>query len=740
MNVYYPFDASSNQVPRGVALGFFDGVHRGHQDLIKTLVYRSEQLGLTPAVFTFPNHPLETISPEGQFAGYLTTLEQRLKRLADAGVAETFLEPFTPDFAAMQPEAFLNQIIADKLNTRLIVVGKDYRFGHEGEGDLEYLKNWAQARQIEIIAVADVSLYGEKISSSRIRRLVASGDADLATSCLGQPFQLTGRVIEGKKLGRKLGFPTANINIAPDLVMPAFGVYATRTRFHDRIYESITNIGIRPTLQDDVPKPNVESFLLDATIDLYGQEITVEFLHRLRPEKSFDSLLELAEQVKLDLEETKIYHRTAEQGYELARIHDIPVRIIKTSRFAQATGVLTFRMRISRSDATRFSLLSRLLTASCRRYPSRSSLSAALDNFYGASLESEVSKDGDILSLHFAVNALMHWTQQTSPFAQALDLLFDLIQNPDLDAEGHFHEALFAAEREGLRMELLARENDKAKYALDHCMQQLCGDSNYGLRAAGDLITLETIQREDLILAYRQMIETLDFQVALAGDLSNDLLAWVLDRVEHFPRQKNINRPKLRPGAFNGALVEPSTVRESRQIEQARICLAFTGLQPYFSHHSIVDTVLNSMLGGDVHSLLFEIVREQMGLAYSVYSVNNRYLSTMLVIAGIAPDRVDEALSAILDQLELLKTGQFSPSLFERAKTLVDSHIRSIPDDLDSMLSHLLNGVTLGRTIAVSDSLSLLYHVTPEQIITRANQLQLKASFVLTAKEEQPVD
>jgi len=189
----------------------------------------------------------------------------------------------------------------------------------------------------------------------------------------------------------------------------------------------------------------------------------------------------------------------------------------------------------------------------------------------------------------------------------------------------------------------------------------------------------------------------------------------------------------LLPSAFRPQ--QPAERMETKKVEQARICLAFSGLQPYFSHHSIVDTLLNSMLGGDVHSLLFEVVREQLGLAYSVYSVNSRYLSTLLVIAGVAPDRVTEARQAIFAQLDHLARGQFSDQLLERSKTLVESHIRSIPDDLDSLLSNMMNGVSLGRMISVQDSLSLLESVDRQAVIERASQLKLAASFTLTAKE-----
>ena len=753
MNIFYPNDTLDSSLARGVALGFFDGVHRGHQDLIRTMVYQCQVKGLRPTVYTFPEHPLVTLSPEGQFAGYLSTLDQRLQRIADTGVAEVCLQPFSPEFAAMPAVEFLDDILGARLNAHLVVVGKDYRFGQGGEGDIHLLRSWGEQHQCEIIVVPEVRLHGDKVSSSRIRRLIAEGDTRLAESCLGFPFAMTGTVIEGKKLGRKLGFPTVNIAIDSDLAIPAYGVYATRTRVGNRTYESITNIGIRPTIQDESPKPNIESFLFDTSLDLYGQAITVEFLYRLRPEAVFESLLDLVAQVKEDLAQARAYHRSCEQGYEFANVRGIPVRIIRTTRFAQATAIITYRTRIDRRTASLLSLLSRILSASCQDYPSRSSLTAALDSLYGASIETEVSKDGDLFSLHIAVNGLMNWTDRSSPFAAALGVFFSLLIRPDLDADGLFQAVSFEAERSGLVMELLARENDKAKYAHDQCMKLLCGDQPFGLLAAGDLETLQGLTREDLTAAFHQL-KQLDCQVAIAGDLPDSLLESLLEHVAQLrPASPDgpgaTSRPartvssqaasfytptqSLLPAAFRPML--PAEKVESKKVEQARICLAFSGLQPYFSHHSIVDTLMNSMLGGDVHSLLFEVVREQLGLAYSVYSVNSRYLSTLLVIAGVAPDRVHEARQAMFAQIENLASGRFSDQLLERSKTLVESHIRSIPDDLDNLLSHLMNGVNLGRTISVQDSLSLLDRVDRQAVIERASQLKLSASFTLTAKE-----
>ncbi len=751
MNVFYPNDPIQSDLPRGVALGFFDGVHRGHQDLLRTMVYRSGQKQLVPAVFTFPEHPLLTLSPESPFAGYLSSLNQRLQRFADLGIEEACLQPFTPDFAAIPAEQFLDEILGRRLNAHLVVVGKDYRFGCEGTGDVRLLQEWGERHDCEIIIVPEVILHGRKISSSLIRRLVTEGVTWQAASCLGFPYTMTGTVLEGKKLGHKLGFPTANIAIDTEQAIPAYGVYTTRTRVGNRTYESITNIGVRPTLLEENPFPNIESYLFTSELDLYGRPITVEFLQRLRPEAVFDSLLDLVAQVQEDLRQAKDYHRSAEQGYEAARIDGIPIRLVRTTRFAQATAVVTFRTRITRRQASLFSLLSRVMTASCRACPSRSCLSAALDSLYGASLEAEVSKEGGLLNIHFAINALMNWTDHTSPFAAALQLFFDLLLHPDLADDGLFQAAQMEAERSGLLMELLARENDKAKYAHDQCIKMLCGDTPFGLLAIGDRETLLDITREELTETYHQLRQELDCQIAVAGDLSNELLELLLQlagqirpgraadpATDSQTPAKNapriyLSRNPLLPAPF---LPQPPVSRtEYKNVEQARICLAFSGLKPYFSHYAIVDTLINSMLGGDVHSLLFEVVREELGLAYSVYSASSRYLSTLLVMAGVAPARVAEACAAIEQQIQNLAEGQFSDTLLERSKILVESQIRSIPDDLDSLLAHLMTGVTLGRSLSVADSLSLVGAVDRTMVTEQAARLRQTVCYILTAKE-----
>lgn len=720
-----------------MALGFFDGVHRGHQDLVRTLVYACQVRNLVPAVFTFPQHPSATLDPESRFAGYLTTLDQRLALLDAAGVAEAHLQPFTAEFAALPPLEFLDTVVRERLQAKLVVVGSDYRFGLRGHGNLHGLQHWASQHGIEVIAVPDVILYGRKVSSSRIRSLIAQGDAGLAGNCLGRPYEITGTVVRGRGLGRKFDFPTANIAIPADVVLPAFGVYATRTRVNGRTYESITNVGVRPTVNDILPKPNVESYLYDAQLNLYGQTIKVEFLQRIRPEDKFESLLQMVAQIKQDLDAVREWHRSSEQGYEAARIHGIPVRVLRTRRFAQASLFLVFQVPLTRRNASRYTLLLRLLAASCRRYPTRAGLAAALDSLYGASIDSDVDKQGDILSVYLTADGLMHWTDGSSPFQAAVSLLFSALREPNTDADGLLDAQQFEAERLAMIMELQARENDKSKYAYDRCIQLLCGDQPAGLWAGGDAETLGALTREDLQTAYQELLQDASLAVYVGGDLTADLLEQLFQEVSRLPAG---NRPALppRPGAFLPA--SPADQIEEKDVEQARICLAYKGLPPYFSHQTVVSTVLNSMLGGDVHSLLFDVVREQLGLAYSVYSLNAHYMGSLLLIAGVAPDQVEAARQAMVRQVEALAAGDFSDRLLERARSMVESTIRSVSDDLDSMLAHQLASAVHSRQLAMSDSLSLLQDVSRQRIQDLARQLSHQTCYVLTRADQAAAD
>ncbi len=718
---------------RGIGLGFFDGVHRGHTELLRTLVYECRLQQLQPAVFTFAEHPETILRPKEPFASYLGELPERLRLLGECGVAETHLQTFNQEFAAIEPEDFLDRILDERLQARLIVVGQDYRFGRQGRGHVGMLSHWAETRGIRVIVIRQVRLSGEKISSSRIRSLITAGEPEQAASLLGRPYSISGVVVAGRGLGHQLGFPTANLPVPPELTCPAFGVYATRTRVGDRTYDSITNIGLRPTVSSS-ETPVIETYLYNADLSLYGRPIVVEFLSRMRPEIRFHSLLQLGTQIRKDLDTVREWHQQAEQCHEIARVQGIPLYLLRTRRFAQAALHLVFYSPLENRRAACQALLMRVLTASCRRYPTRTSLAAALDSLYGSSVEANLEKQGDLQAIDLTAEGLMNWTDGSSPFRDTCQLLFDLLFDPLLDENGLFDEQTVETERQNLILELAARENDRSKYAFDRCLALFCGRQAQALSPVGDRQTLMQITRQDLSDAYRSLLDQTSLSLYLGGQIDQATIDICLAGLERLPAtERPVYRPAERPSPF---LPEaPASQQECKAVEQARIVLAYHGLPPYFSHRSIIATVLNSMLGGDVHSLLFDVVRERLGLAYNVYSMNQRLISALFIMAGVAADKVDAAMTAIRSQLENLAAGRFDPSLFERAIQMIEASVLSTHDDLSTMLGQQITGRLYGRLLTRDESISLLKAVEPAQVIELASQVRLVASYVLTDRE-----
>lgn len=724
-------------IARGVGLGFFDGVHRGHLELLRTLVFECRQSGICPAVFTFPDHPEAVLRPDEPFDEYLCDLDERLSLLADCGLEETHLQPFDLTFAAVEPLAFLQDILVERLQAELIVVGHDYRFGRFGAGDVRLLQSWASERGIRVIVVEEVTLYGERISSSRIRSLISSGDMVRVSSLLGRPYSLSGLVVSGRQLGRRLGFPTANFTVDRRLVCPAYGVYATRTHVGDRVYDSITNVGLRPTVEQNGVRPIVETYLYDADLTLYDQKIQVEFLERVRPEMQFATVAELGQQVGADLLAVRSWHEQAEQCHVKAKVQNIPLNLLSTRRFAQASLQLIFLIPLEKRQSSCMALLLRTLTASCRRYPTRTSLAAALDSLYGSSIEAHLEKQGDLQAISLTAEGLLRWTDGSSPFGETCTLLFDVLMDPLVDENGHFDPAIVETERQNLLLELSARENDRAKYAYDRCLLFFCGDQVQGLSPIGDKQCLTEIRLDELREAYAFLLQQTSLTAYLGGHIDSQILEICLQGLKRLPQtDRPVYRPAVYPSPFIPAL--PTGQVEHKTVEQARLALAYIGLPPYFSHRTIIASVLNSMLGGDVHSLLFDVVREQMGLAYSVFSMNQRSLSALFVMAGVAADQTTAALDAIRRQVKALAAGEFESTLLDRSRQMLETGILSVNDDLSSMMAQRIIGHLYGRNMTRDESISLLNSVTSDDIREMAARLQLVTCYVLCGPDLKP--
>ncbi len=293
--------------PSAITLGVFDGVHRGHTHLIAGLKRRAATREFASGIVTLHPSPIQVLRPTARVA-YITSLEERIELLRATDV--DFVAPltFTSEVAELSAHDFL-AMLHDALNMKYILMGPDNAFGRGREGTPLRVAEIGAELGFEL-EVLDDPLDGDsgRVSATAIRTAIADGDMETAAELLGRAYSLRGPVVHGMERGRTIGFPTANIAITPDRALPAYGVYVTRAHVGGESYMGATNIGIKPTFDNELP--SVETYLLDFEGDLYGRELRVEMLHRLRGEVKFDGMDELVDAIAADVEATRVYFAT----------------------------------------------------------------------------------------------------------------------------------------------------------------------------------------------------------------------------------------------------------------------------------------------------------------------------------------------------------------------------------------------------------------------------------------------
>ena len=279
-----------------VTRGFFDGVHQGHRFVLQQLEEIAANKGLSAVAVTFDRHPKEVVSRD--FApSLLTTQAEKLSLLSQFFKGEIVVLPFTQELSSLTAREFMQSVLREKLNAEVLLMGYNHRFGHGG-GSMEDYVNWGNETGIEVRMAK--ALEGEKVSSSRIRKLIAEGDVEKANTLLGYRYFMTGSIVEGKQIGRQIGFPTANLSLPKRKLLPACGVYAVEVEMTDGTRRSgMLCIGHRPTVEAN-GELSIEVHIFDFDGNLYGKEIRLEFIGRLREERRFSSLEELQLQLKKD--------------------------------------------------------------------------------------------------------------------------------------------------------------------------------------------------------------------------------------------------------------------------------------------------------------------------------------------------------------------------------------------------------------------------------------------------------
>ncbi|MDR0886456.1 MAG: bifunctional riboflavin kinase/FAD synthetase [Clostridiales Family XIII bacterium] len=306
MKIFDNIENIDNIQPTAIALGNFDGFHRGHVALIRRTIEVAQLNGLKSAIFTFANHPRNVIAGRS-VVKHIMYPQDKLWAFEKLGLDYVFSLPFDEFFHHMDATTFIKDYVLGKFNAEEILCGFNFHFGKGATGNAEALAKLADSEGFELELIEPVMVGDELVSSTTIRRYIHDGKMEHAATLLGRAFYIKGEVIHGNAIGRTIGFPTANIILDQSMVQPAHGVYTARVRVDNQIYNAVTNVGVRPTIGDE--HKLIESHILDFDGDLYGKEMKVELLKHLRGEMKFASLEELAASIDADKKVAEEYFK-----------------------------------------------------------------------------------------------------------------------------------------------------------------------------------------------------------------------------------------------------------------------------------------------------------------------------------------------------------------------------------------------------------------------------------------------
>ena len=286
-----------------LTIGTFDGVHKGHRAILQEVVNHARAAGGESVLLTFEPHPRKLLFPD-QPLGIITPLDKKVELITAAGIDHVVVVPFTREFANLSAQEYIERFMVGKFHPHSIIIGYDHHFGHDRKGNIHLLKEYAAVYNYELVEIPAQLIDEAAVSSTKIRHAITAGHIEDAAHMLARPYSLTGTVVHGNKLGRTIGYPTANLQPTDhEQIIPAIGIYAIRAQHHGMLYDAMLSIGYNPTVTDK-KELRIEANIFDFDKDIYGDELTLIFIKRLRDEQKFESLDALVAQLHKDKEET----------------------------------------------------------------------------------------------------------------------------------------------------------------------------------------------------------------------------------------------------------------------------------------------------------------------------------------------------------------------------------------------------------------------------------------------------
>lgn len=306
MHIFNNIFKYKNSLDAVVTIGTFDGVHVGHRNILKKVASIAANKNLTSTVLTFFPHPRMVLQPDTDIK-LINTITERTLLLQQNGIENTIIHPFSEEFSRTTAYDYVKTILVDQLKAKVVVIGYDHRFGRNRSASIDQLKEFAMEFEFEVIEITKEEIQEVAVSSTKIRNAITAGDMKTATLYLNQPYFISGTIVTGKKLGRTMGYPTANLHVKEQYkLIPKSGVYITSSVINEKLYYGITNIGTNPTV-DNSGKQTIETYYLNFEGDLYGKDLTVQFLKRLRSEQKFDSIEMLVKTMDRDAKNAREY-------------------------------------------------------------------------------------------------------------------------------------------------------------------------------------------------------------------------------------------------------------------------------------------------------------------------------------------------------------------------------------------------------------------------------------------------
>jgi riboflavin kinase/FMN adenylyltransferase len=300
MRIFFGLDEVDKIRKPVVTIGTFDGVHLGHQKIIENLISKANEVGGESVIITFSPHPRIVLFPDSHNLKLIQTETEKFKKMESTGIDHLIVYPFSFEFSRMSAMEFVRDFLVNKLNVHTIVIGYDHQFGRNREGNIQYLKEVSTVYEFNAIEIPAKEIDEVNISSTKIRNAISDGKIEIANQFLGAPFELNGVIVRGNQLGRKIGFPTANLELTDDYkILPGNGVYAVHVKQDDLIFRGIMNIGFRPTITENLEK-RIEIHIFDFEQDIYGQFLEIQLLKKIRDEFKFDTIESLTKQIQKD--------------------------------------------------------------------------------------------------------------------------------------------------------------------------------------------------------------------------------------------------------------------------------------------------------------------------------------------------------------------------------------------------------------------------------------------------------